>query len=148
MNLGRIHGGYDTMVVPSRCELELDVGFAPGLSAEQVAEEVHQALAEAEAVQITDAWDPWETPPGAEIRARLEGAVRAAGLPLKQWGMPSWTDAAHLVRKGIPAVVFGAGDLAVANTWHEALPLAELHALSRVLIQLIEGCSHEGGGAS
>ena len=148
VNLGRIHGGYDTMVVPSRCELELDVGFAPGLSAEQVAEEVHQALAEAEAVQITDAWDPWETPPGAEIRARLEGAVRAAGLPLKQWGMPSWTDAAHLVRKGIPAVVFGAGDLAVAHTWHEALPLAELHALSRVLIQLIEGCSHEGGGAS
>ena len=133
VNLGRIHGGYDTMVVPTRCELELDVGFAPGLSAEGVAEEVHEALAEAEAVQITDAWDPWETPPGAEILARLERAVRAAGLPLNRWGMPSWTDAANLVRKGVEAVVFGAGDLAVAHTWREALPLAQLHSLAQVL---------------
>ncbi len=137
VNLGRIQGGYDTMVVPSRCELELDVGFAPGLSAEQVAEEVHAALAEAEAVQVTDAWDPWETPPGAEILARLERAVLAAGLPLERWGMPSWTDGANLVRKGVPTVVFGAGDLAVAHTWREALPLSQLHALARVLTELI-----------
>jgi len=147
VNLGRIQGGYDTMVVPSRCELELDVGFAPGLSAEQVAEEVRDALAEAEAVQITDAWDPWETPPGAEILARLEGAVRAAGLPVRRWGMPSWTDAANLVRKGVETVVFGAGDLAVAHTWREALPLAQLHGLARTLTQLIgQGCPK--GGAS
>ena len=109
------------------------MGFAPGLTAEGVAEEVHEALGEAEAVQITDAWDPWETPPGAEILARLESAVRAAGLPLRHWGMPSWTDAANLVRKRVETVVFGAGDLAVAHTWREALPLAQLHSLAQVL---------------
>ncbi len=141
VNLGRIAGGYDTMVVPSRCEMELDVGFAPGLSAAEVAGEVHGALAEAEAVQVTDAWDPWETPEDAPVLVELERAVRAAGLPVRRWGMPSWTDAANLVRKGVPAVVFGAGDLAVAHTWREALPLPELHSLSRTLVELIRDLS-------
>ncbi|MBC7098978.1 M20/M25/M40 family metallo-hydrolase [Candidatus Bipolaricaulota bacterium] len=148
VNLGRIQGGYDTMVVPTRCELELDVGFAPGLSAARVFEEVHAALAEAEALQVTDVWDPWETPSDAVIVKLLERAVQAVGLPVGRWGMPSWTDGANLVRKGVPTVVFGAGELAVAHTFHEALPLSELHGLARVLIELIGGRPGPGDDTS
>jgi len=138
VNLGRIKGGYDTMVVPSRCELELDVGFAPGLSATEVAEQVKEALAEAETVQITDIWDPWETDLEAQVVSALKLAFRnAAGKEPELWGMPSWTDGANLVKKGVPTVVFGAGDLAVAHTWRESLPLSELGLLGQVLSELI-----------
>lgn len=137
VNLGRIQGGYDTMVVPSRCEMELDVGFAPGLAAAEVGEEVQEALAEAEAVQMTDVWEPWETPDDAEVARRLMRAIGESGLPVRKWGMPSWTDGANLVRKGVPTVVFGAGDLAVAHTWREVLPLDQLRGLAEVLARLI-----------
>lgn len=30
INLGRIDGGNDTMVVPSRCFMEMELGFSPG----------------------------------------------------------------------------------------------------------------------
>jgi len=140
VNLGRIYGGYDTMVVPNRCEMEMDIGFAPGLTASTVEAQVREALFETEAFQITDIWEPWETDPRCEIVVSLADAYRAVtGEEAKQWGMPSWTDGAHLVQKRIPTVVFGAGDLAVAHTWWESLPLSELNLLAQVLTRMIEG---------
>lgn len=143
VNLGRILGGYDTMVVPTRCEMELDVGFAPGLSAAEVAGEVREALSEAETVQITDIWDPWETDREEwVVKALAKAFVEATGRKPRFWGMPSWTDGANIVRKGVPTVVFGAGDLAVAHTWREALPLSELALLAQVLVHLIRSWAH------
>ncbi|MBC7317815.1 M20/M25/M40 family metallo-hydrolase [Candidatus Bipolaricaulota bacterium] len=138
MNLGRIEGGYDTMIVPPHCRMELDLGFAPGLSAEEVIRQTEEAMAEAERIFITDAWEPWETAEDAEVVRVLQRAYETAvGQRAQFTGMPSWTDAANIVRKGIPAVVFGAGDLAVAHTWHEAVRLTELEALAQVLAALI-----------
>lgn len=138
VNLGRIEGGYDTMIVPPHCRMELDLGFAPGLSAEEVIRQTEEAMAEAERIFITDAWEPWETAEDAEVVRVLQRAYETAvGQRAQFTGMPSWTDAANIVRKGIPAVVFGAGDLAVAHTWHEAVRLTELEALAQVLAALI-----------
>ncbi len=138
VNLGRIEGGYDTMVVPPHCRMEMDLGFAPGLSAREVIRQTEEAMAEAERIFITDAWEPWETEKEAKVvRALAEAFARAMGRPAAFVGMPSWTDAANIVRKGVPPVVFGAGDLAVAHTWHEAVRLSELVALAEVLAALI-----------
>lgn len=138
VNLGRIEGGYDTMVVPPHCRMEMDLGFAPGLSAQEVLRQTEEAMAEAERLFVTDAWEPWETEAEAKVvRALSQAYVTALGRKPLFTGMPSWTDAANLVRKGIPTVVFGAGDLAVAHTWHEAVSLAELEALALVLAALI-----------
>lgn len=138
VNLGRIEGGYDTMIVPPHCRMELDLGFAPGLSAEEVIRQTEEAMAEAERIFITDAWEPWETAEDAEVVRVLQRAYETAvGQRAQFTGMPSWTDAANIVRKGIPAVVFGAGDLAVAHTWHEAVRITELEALAQVLAALI-----------
>ncbi len=79
VNLGRISGGYDTMVVPNRCELDLDIGFAPGLAAAAVEAEVREALSTAEAFQITDIWEPWETDPGEQIVVALTRAFHSCG---------------------------------------------------------------------
>lgn len=138
VNLGRIEGGYDTMVVPPHCRMELDLGFAPGLSAHEVIRQTEEAMAEAERIFVTDAWEPWETEKEAKVVQILMRAYEAAlGRKAVFTGMSSWTDAANIVRKGVPAVVFGAGDLAVAHTWHEAVSIAELEALAQVLVALI-----------
>lgn len=138
VNLGRIEGGYDTMIVPPHCRMELDLGFAPGLSAEEVISQMEKAMAEAERIFVTDAWEPWETEPTEKLVQTLSKAYREV---LKMdpvfTGMPSWTDAANVVRKRIPPVVFGAGELWVAHTWHEAVSLAELEVLAKVLTALI-----------
>ncbi|MGB9861248.1 MAG: M20 family metallopeptidase [Candidatus Bipolaricaulaceae bacterium] len=138
VNLGRIEGGYDTMVVPPHCRMEMDLGFAPGLSAAEVIRQTEEAMAEAERIFVTDAWEPWETDPTERVvraLARAQGEI--LGKEPRFVGMPSWTDAANIVRKGVPAVVFGAGDLAVAHTWHEAVSLMELEVLAEVLAAFI-----------
>ncbi len=138
VNLGKIEGGYDTMVVPPHCRMELDIGFAPGLSVQEVLQQVHEAFREAERLFVTDAWEPWETDPQAEVVQALRSAVEeVVGQSASFTGMPSWTDAHHVVEHGVPAVVFGAGDLAVAHTWHEALSVEELTALAEILARLI-----------
>lgn len=140
VNIGRIEGGHDAMVVPSSCSMHLEIGFAPGLSAEAVEDEVEEILSEAETMEILDFSPPWETPPGASVITALEEAFRKAlGREPKRAGMPSWTDGANLHKKGVPTVVFGAGKLEVAHTPWESVPLEELEALSAVLRELIEG---------
>jgi acetylornithine deacetylase/succinyl-diaminopimelate desuccinylase-like protein len=138
VNLGRIEGGYDTMLVPPHCRMEMDLGFAPGLSPEEVLSQTEEAMAEAERIFVTDAWEPWETNPGEKVvEVLVQAARQVLASPVPFTGMPSWTDAANIVRKGVPAVVFGAGDLALAHTWQEAVRLEELEALAGVLAALI-----------
>ncbi|MCS7239952.1 MAG: M20/M25/M40 family metallo-hydrolase [Candidatus Bipolaricaulota bacterium] len=138
VNLGRIEGGYDTMVVPPHCRMELDLGFAPGLSAQEVINQTEEAMAEAERIFVTDAWEPWETEKSEKVvQILVQAYERTLGKIAAFTGMPSWTDGANIVRKGIPTVVFGAGDLAVAHTWHESVNLEELVILAQVLAAFI-----------
>ncbi|MFN3346816.1 MAG: M20 family metallopeptidase, partial [Candidatus Bipolaricaulaceae bacterium] len=138
VNLGRIEGGYDTMVVPPHCRMEMDLGFAPGLSAREVIRQTEEAMAEAERIFVTDAWEPWETDTDEKVaRALAKAFTKALGRAATFVGMPSWTDAANIVRKGVPTVVFGAGDLWVAHTWHEAVKVSELETMALVLAELI-----------
>jgi acetylornithine deacetylase/succinyl-diaminopimelate desuccinylase-like protein len=144
VNLGRIEGGYDTMIVPPHCRMEMDLGFAPGLSAREVIRQTEEAMAEAERIFVTDAWEPWETDPKEKVVQKLAQAYQEVfQAPPVYTGMPSWTDAANLVLKGVPTAVFGAGDLSLAHTWHEAVNLKELEALARVLALLIARWSQE-----
>ncbi len=148
VNLGRIEGGYDGMLVPSRCRLELEVGFAPGIGASEAAAELRASFSRACSIAITELDEPWEISPDAPIATALARALEEAGAGVQLWGMPSWTDAANLVGKGVPAVVVGAGDLAVAHSFREALPLGELETLARALAWLIDHPPEEGGAAS
>ncbi len=138
VNLGRIEGGYDTMVVPPHCRMEMDLGFAPGLTAREVIRQTEEAMAEAERIFVTDAWEPWRTDENEKVvRVLVQSYAKVVGHAPSFTGMPSWTDAANVVRKGVPTVVFGAGDLALAHTWHEAVRVAELETLALVLAELI-----------
>jgi tripeptide aminopeptidase len=54
-------------------------------------------------------FQPYEIPPGAEVRRRLEEALRRAGLEPEPVITPGGSDANNLNTKGIPAVNIGIG---------------------------------------
>ncbi|MCD6541922.1 MAG: M20/M25/M40 family metallo-hydrolase, partial [Thermoplasmata archaeon] len=60
-------------------------------------------------------------------------------------GMPAWTDAANLIEKGIPSVVFGAGELSLAHTERENIAVDDLLDLCRILKRFIELSGMESG---
>lgn len=139
VNLGKIRGGYDTMIVPNQCVLEIEIGFAPGISAYKVEKQVYEALNEAESIYITDIWEPWEADKETAIVQKIFNAFYiTTGQTPKFWGMPSWTDGAHLFRKGVPTLIFGAGELNVAHTWREAVSIEQLETCGKVLRNLIQ----------
>ncbi len=83
-----------------------------------------------------DAEDPLELG-GRRAAAWLTQAYeQALGAPASLGTMPSWTDAAAFVRAGVPSVVFGFGDLAVAHTPREAIAVDDLVRMARVLYSL------------
>ena len=52
--------------------------------------------------------------------------------------MPAWTDAANLIEKGIPSVIFGAGKLNEAHTERESIDVKDLFDLYRILKRFVE----------
>jgi len=140
ITIGTIRGGFEPLVVPSFCRLELDLRLLPGVMPEQALRELRGLLSRFDAELIlSDADPPMEVSQDEEIFKLLSRAIEEAlGEARPPVGMPSWTDAANLVNKGIPAVVFGAGDLAAAHSDFEHVSLRELEGLARVLIRLLE----------
>lgn len=141
-NLGRISGGTDPQVVPDLCEALLDFPFPPGWRPEEVLGMIRGTFEEVGAeVIVKDMEPPWQM--GSEEEgffARIDGAFRRAkGCGAEKWGIPAWTDATSLRQKGIPALVLGLGDLALAHTPEERVRLGEVVEMALILKELLEG---------
>jgi acetylornithine deacetylase len=123
--------------VPAEARLEVMVGSVGGEPLEAVRAAVDQAL---EAAVRADPWMrdhpprvEWtarrnrgaETPLDAPVVTLLRWAVRAAtGRPARVEGLSAVTDMRHLVWSGgVPTVNFGPGDMRLAHTAAEALPV-------------------------
>lgn len=137
--LGRIEGGESSYVVPERCVLECALPFPPPHGVEEVKERV-LALEREYPVQVTflDTNPAFSIPPESPVVRRLEEAIeRVEGKRVIHAGMPSWTDATYLVMRGVPSVVFGAGDLALAHSERECVSLEELERLREVFLSFL-----------
>lgn len=137
--LGRIEGGYEPMVVPRRCVMHVDIGFAPGVDPKEAERQVREAAEEALSVRVIDLWEGFEVDENSKVvRALAEAFERATGRRPEFSGMPSWTDASNLLRKGLTSVIFGAGRLSVAHSDREALPIPQLLEMTSILRELID----------
>ena len=131
-------------MVPAWCEVEVDRRTLPGETAEQVTAEL-QAIVD----RLADG-DPefrGEVRPTAFEVASAVGldapvvraataALRDLGLSTEPIGMAGATDARILDEAGIPAIVFGPGDLALAHSTAERIPVAELTTAARAFARL------------
>lgn len=139
-NLGLLTGGLSTNVVPDRCTMQLDLAVLPGLQLEDVVAQLRRLIdTRGASLEIVDKAPPFELPTGAQLVTSLAEAVhRTTGQPARIVGMRSWTDAENLVKRGVPTVVYGAGDLALAHSDREAVSLSELETMAKTLAALID----------
>jgi len=139
VNLGKIEGGKDIMVVPYYCSFQADIGILPGVNIDKAIKEIKSTIAQGGGrVNFRDISPPIEINPHLKVVKLLKQSFReVVGKEPKIWGMPSWTDAENLFQKKIYCVVFGAGKLSRAHSNYESISLKELGILSRILIHLL-----------
>lgn len=143
LSVGTIAGGVSPNTVPDRCRIDIDRRLLPGEEPETLRAAVEQRLRAA----IGDAFPfdlrlarpstPALAPAGAEdILQRLGQAIdRVAGSHTVH-PVAFCTDAPHIAAAGVPAVVFGPGDIAQAHTCDEWIELAQIDQAVEILVGL------------
>jgi acetylornithine deacetylase ArgE len=143
LSVGIIEGGTSVNTVAARCRVEVDRRLLPG-------EDAQTALADFCAyvrshLRSDIAWEcsaPWLSAPAlaadlsADLVNRLAAALDAVIGTHRVVTVPYGTDAAPLAAVGVPAVVFGPGDIAQAHTADEWVALDEVERASEVLFHL------------
>ncbi|HYT26867.1 MAG TPA: M20 family metallopeptidase [Actinomycetota bacterium] len=145
VNVGTIRGGDKVNMVPAWCEAEVDRRTIPGETAEQVLDEF-QAILDREAAADPSfraelggqGFSPAsEVDPDAAVVRAAVAALADAGLPAEPVGFGGATDARILnLEAGVPAIVLGPGDLALAHSTAERVPVADLLTAARVYARL------------
>ncbi len=143
MNVGRIDGGTSVNTVPGQCRIEIDRRLIPGENAESAWEHFQDYLRQHVDPSLTYSFSSsrLSAPPlnavGSEgLVARLGTAIDSVIGKHQVEAVPYGTDAAPLAEAGIPAVVFGPGDIARAHTCDEWVPLDEVEQASEILYRL------------
>jgi acetylornithine deacetylase len=147
LHASKIGGGVGMSTYPEFCKLSIERRTLPGESADKALREIIDACEtirsrephfDAE-VSLTTAQLPSDVPLDSPIVELLRVALDGEGVPVRIEGLSAWTDAALLNEAGIPTVCFGPGDIALAHSAEEFVPVTEIataaHVLGRVVRQ-------------
>ena len=142
LSVGVIEGGQAVNIVPDACRIEIDRRTLPHEDAAAVIEAAGSCL---------HGIDGWEMAPphlvaggmdiaeGATVVRELSQAIRGVTGGAAVEGAYYATDAGAFNAGGIPTVVFGPGDIALAHTAAEHIPLAELRQATAIIRSLLVG---------
>lgn len=138
INVGAICGGTQPNIVPAACEISIDRRFLPGETPTSVSREIQAVLrragVKAEFVDLRGyPCAALETDPALP---RVGQFLSAAGKTRTQ-GVHYFCDAAPLAAAGIPAIVFGPGDIAQAHTTEEWIAVDQLEAATKILVTFL-----------
>jgi acetylornithine deacetylase len=146
LSVGRITGGVSPNTVPDICRIDIDRRLLPGETAEGAAEDLRQYLAGRTAIdfpfsltQAHAACPPLSPALSGDLVTRLGSAIDAVAGQHKVHPVPFGTDASTIAGAGIPAVVFGPGDIAQAHTQDEWIDLDQLAPAAEILYRLAIG---------
>ena len=126
-NLGVLHGGTKANMIASAAELRFGVRPLPDQRPEALVAEITGLAPHADRVTWTPGFTAPPLPsaaPGADLVA-ASALARELGLPAGE-PVDFWTEAALFSEAGLPAIVYGPGDIAQAHTAGEWVRLAEL----------------------
>jgi acetylornithine deacetylase len=143
LSVGRIEGGTSVNTVPDRCRIEVDRRLIPGEDPQMVVEQFRGYLGQAALRFPCECSDPWLQAPAlsphgsADLVARLGAAIASVtGTAASVIPVAYGTDASTIAGAGLPAVVFGPGDIARAHTSDEWVPLEEVEQAGEILYRL------------
>ncbi|HXZ34785.1 MAG TPA: M20 family metallopeptidase [Thermodesulfobacteriota bacterium] len=146
-NIGTIQGGVSRNTVPDRCTFQVSKRWLPGDSPAAIRRELEKAIREVETeakVSFVREPDmervphpPLELGPDHPLTRTLAMVIhRVIGRMPVFSAMPAFTDAALFQDAAIPAVVFGPGDLGLAHSDGESIPISQLGQATRVYAAL------------
>ena len=135
-----IEGGVAANVVPERCQIVVDRRLIPGEDLEEAHREIETVLRNLQSTDLilrmesevrgafpssqTAADDPF-------VVALRDAGQKALGRELGIGGFVACCDMWPFRERGIPAVIFGPGELAQAHTTDEWVELAQVEAAAR-----------------
>ncbi|MHB0962508.1 MAG: ArgE/DapE family deacylase [Gemmatimonadaceae bacterium] len=140
----RISGGLGLSTYADVCRVEFERRTLPGDSGESFAAELRDACARVAArdprfradVEVTFVQAPNDVAVDSPIVQSLARAIETIeGATAAIEGLSYWTDAALLSAAGIPAICYGPGDIRLAHSATEWVPLSEVHRATAVLAQ-------------
>jgi acetylornithine deacetylase ArgE len=143
LSVGRIEGGSSVNTVPDRCQIEIDRRIIPGEKPAATPGQLAKFLEQAKLdfpVEMTELYinAPALSPRGSEeLVQRLGEAINRVRGSHRVHPVPFGTDASTIADAGIPAVVFGPGDIAQAHTCDEWIDLEQLDQASEILHDLV-----------
>ena len=145
IHMGVIEGGSGVSTVPDHCRLTLEVRTCLREEAEGIFAEIRDILRrlsgadpdlKAEA-RLGVVRQPMEIDPDHPLVSGLAAAVEAAlGKTPARNVMGAWTDAGYFAEK-IPTVVFGPGDLGLAHSKEESVPIDEVIRGAAAVLHLL-----------
>ncbi|HXG68993.1 MAG TPA: ArgE/DapE family deacylase [Gemmatimonadaceae bacterium] len=150
LHASMIEGGVGMSTYPEVCRLAIERRTLPGETAGDALAELRDACRRVQVrkpafsatVTLTTAQSPSDVAAGTPVMLMLERALAADGVAAKVEGLSAWTDAALLNEAGIPAVCFGPGDIALAHSAEEFVPIGELERAVSVLERVVrEWCA-------
>jgi len=132
MSVTRASSGIANNIIPASFDCNVNYRFAPDKTVDQAKAQLAEALAGADEYTITDA-----APAGA-VAASNHHVQRLASLTgAEERPKQGWTDAARLSQRGIPAINYGPGEVAMAHKADESVPVANLEAAFEYLRQFL-----------
>ncbi len=151
LNVGLIHGGTNTNVVPGKVVLKLDRRMIPEEDPDEVEATLRRVIGEAAAgsrgitVDVKRILLARALKPLAGNRPLVEALCRHAssvfGEPIPASGTPLYTDARLYCERGIPAVLYGAGPRTVlesnAKRADEHIVLEDLRRATKVVARTL-----------
>jgi acetylornithine deacetylase len=142
LSIGVIGGGTSVNTVPERCRIEIDRRLLPGEDPMAAPGQLLAFLKERGIDFPLESEPPWmsKVALGPQLSGELVGLLGQAIDSVKGshqvHAVPYGTDASTFAEAGIPAVVFGPGDIARAHTCDEWVPLDEVAEASEILYRL------------
>ena len=145
LHMSLISGGSGLSTYPDLCSVEMERRTLPGETEQTFLNEISAALAIVKAhrpdlnadVSLTTSQQPSDVSPSEPVMIAMLDALNDEQLPTRVEGLSAWTDAALLNEAGIPAICFGPGDIALAHSATEYVPLVEIESATRVLTRFV-----------
>jgi len=139
-----ISGGVGISTYPDRCVLAIERRTIPGETADAILAEIEAVCGRVAArrpelsvsVRLIGAQLPSDVARDAPVVKAVERALRAEDLPAPVEGLSAWTDAALLNDAGIATICFGPGDIALAHSAEEFVPVDEIIRATDVLTRV------------
>jgi acetylornithine deacetylase len=138
LSVGMVHGGASPNTVPDHCRIEIDRRLIPGDTAANAVADLEAFLRATPQVNFPFTTIPPRlacpplNPTGSDALVEKLGAAIGKHDVI---GVPYGTDASTIAEAGIPAVVFGPGDIAQAHTKDEWVDLAEVEKAAEILFR-------------